>query len=202
MKIEKRTDPLRIVRNQGKVPGVLFGKSIDPVSIQVDEKELHDALKEHGKTQTFKVKLGRETHQVYIKDVQRAILKRSHLLNVELLRVEKNDMITAKIPLHVIGREDVEHHGRIIQVVSDAVEVEYGVGKGQSHIEVDVSQMALGDTIQVKDLHLPEDIHVLDDPDKVLIHFGESRVHEIEIQPEPENEVAEAEDEAASKTTE
>ncbi|MBN2504551.1 MAG: 50S ribosomal protein L25 [Bacilli bacterium] len=202
MKLEKRTEPLRIVRKMGKVPGVLFGKAIEPVSIQVDEKELQETLRIHGKTQTFKVKLDNKTHIVYIKDVQRAILNRKHFLNVELLHVEKSDTITAKIPLHLNGRETIEHHGRIVQLVADAIEVEYAVGKGQSHIDVDVSHLQVGDTIKVKDIKLPEELKSVDDPEKVLIHFGERRVHAADVEKEEEAEAVEAEAEQSDSESE
>lgn len=200
MKIEKRTEKLRIVRAMNKVPGVLFGKSITPQSIQVDEKDLHEAMKAYGKTQTFTVKLGRESHQVYIKDIQRDIINKKHFLNVELLKVDKGDKISTKVPVHIIGKEEIEQRGHIVQIVDDAVEVEYGVGQGIARIDIDVSNMKVKDVMHIRDLKLPDGIKIVDDLDKVLIHIAESRVAE-EIKEAEAAEAAEAETEVVTPET-
>ncbi len=173
MKIEKRTEPLRIVREQEKVPGVLFGKTIDPVTIQIDEKDLHDLVKEFGYTKTFMVKLGKATHQVYIKGIQFDAIKKDHALNVKLLKVKEGDTIKPNVPLHYKGREKIEKPGIIVQIVSDSIDVEYPVGKGLSSFDVDVSNMKIGDVMHIKDLDLPDFLNVHDDPEKVLVHVAE-----------------------------
>ncbi len=187
MKVEKRTENLRIVRKMNKVPGVLYGKAITPVSIQVDEKELHDAFRQYEKTQAFMVKLGKDTHQVYIKDIQKDITNRNHLLNVELLKVSKGDVIAAKVPLHIIGREIIEQNGNIVQVVDSGIEVEFAVGKGVSRFDVDISHMKVRDVVHIRDIVMPEGIKLVDDPDKVLIHIAETRI--VEVEPEIEEVV-------------
>lgn len=173
MKIEKRTEPLRIVREGGNVPGVLFGKTIDPVSIQIDEKQLHELVNEFGFTKTFKVKLGKETHQVYIKEVQRDILNKNHVLNVKILKVVAGDTIKAHVPLNIIGREVIEKPGVIVQVIADYIEVEYPIGKGLSSIDVDISSLKSGENIHIRDLSLPEYLEIHDDSDKILITVSE-----------------------------
>jgi large subunit ribosomal protein L25 len=185
MKIEKRTESLNAVRKMNKVPGVLFGKSITPVSIQVDAMELQEAFRDNGLTQTFNVKLGRESYSVYIKNIQRDILNRNHFLNVELLKIDKGDRISAKIPLHILGRDVVEHKGYIVQVVCDDIDVEYEAGKGVSRIDVDITNLKVKDMIHVRDVVFPEGIHVLDEPDKMLIHITEQRIVEVEPEAAP-----------------
>lgn len=180
MKIENRKEKLRDVRSKNKVPGVLFGKTIVPVSIQVDEKELLQTIRNYGYTQTFKVKLGKDTHTVYIKEAQKDILNHSHFLNFKLQKVSKGDTITANVPFNLVGREKIEKPGVLLQIIADNVEVEYGVGQGVTHIDVDVSKMMVGDTLHVKDLNLPEGLKVQDDADKLLISLSEIAMEEPE----------------------
>jgi len=185
MNIEKRTESLNAVRRQNKVPGVLFGKSITPVSIQIDALELAEAFRLNGKTQTFPVKLGRETHQVYIKNIQKDIVNRNRILNVELLKVGKGDMIVAKVPIHLLGRETIEKEGWLVQVVADDIEVEYEAGKGIQRVDVDISRMKAREVLRVADVVFPKDIKVLDEASKALVHIAEHRAVE-----EPVAEVA------------
>ena len=202
MKIEKRTKPLKDVRAEEKVPGVLFGKTIKPVSIQIDEKDLRDLYKENGKTKTFEIKLGRKKHMARIRAVQTDVINRNHYLNVEMQKVSEGDTIEANLPVHVIGRESVERQGRVVQTVSDTIAVEYEVGKGVSNIEVDVSGMEIGDSIHVGDLKLPDGITVVDEADKMVINVLESEYVEEELEPETEEEIEDMEVEAIKQKSE
>jgi len=202
MKIEKRTKSLKDVRTEEKVPGVLFGKSIKPVSIQIDEKDLRDLYKENGKTKTFEVKLGRKKHMARIRGIQTDVINRNHFLNVEMQKVAEGDTIEANLPVYVIGREGIERQGIVVQTVSDTIAVEYEVGKGVSNIEVDVSGMEIGDSIHVKDLKLPEGIKVVDDADKMVINVLESEYDEEELETAAEEEIEDMEVEAIKQKSE
>jgi large subunit ribosomal protein L25 len=182
MKVELRNEPLRVVRALDKVPGVVFGKAFDPISIQVDEKELQATVNEFGLTQTFKIKVSKLTHTVYIKEIQRDAIKHSHFLNVKLQKVGKGDTITARIPLNIIGKELVEKGSVSVQIISDNVEVEYEVGKGVSHIDLDVSALTVGSSIHVNELAVPKGFKVLDNPDSLILNIIEAR----ELEPETE----------------
>ncbi len=180
MKIEKRTETLKNVRGMNKIPGVLFGKTIEPISFQVDEKVFLDTLSEKGMTQTFEVKLGTKKHLVYIKDTQRDIVKHSQFLNIKLQKVSKDDTITTNIPLHLIGRDKVEKLGVMISMPNDSLEVEYNVGLGISHIDVDVSELKVGDSLAVKDLTFPEGLKVHTDLEQTVVSIIETKYEEEE----------------------
>lgn len=186
MKIEKRTESLKNIRENHLIPGVLFGKTIEPVSIQVDEKVFNDMLTEKGMTQTFEVKLGKKKHLVYIKDVQRDIIKHNQFLNIKLQKVSKDDTITADVPLNIIGREHVEKPGIILSIPMDSLEVEYNVGQGVGHIDVDVSALKVGDALAVKDLTMPEGLKVLVDPDQTVVSVNETSYDESELEADTE----------------
>jgi large subunit ribosomal protein L25 len=180
MKLEKRTESLQSVREGHKIPGVLFGKSIEPEAIQVDEKEFKDAFKKYGLTQTFEVKLGRKKHNVYIKGVQRHHINHNEFLNIKLLKVMAGDMIKASLPINLVGKEKVEKPGILVQLLADSIEVEYGIGEGLNHIDVDVSELKIGDSIRVEDIQLPESIIVLDPMDKLVVNIAETKYEEEE----------------------
>ena len=178
MNIEKRTESLGVVRKLKKVPGVLFGKSITPVPIQMDELELKETVRINGLTQTFTVKLGKASHQVYIKNLQKDLINRSHILNVELLKVGKGDIITGKVPVHLLGKEVIERAGYLVKLIEDEIDVEYEVGQGILRIDIDISKMKVTETLRVKDVVFPATIKVTDDPEKALVHIAEQRVAE------------------------
>ncbi|MDD3127102.1 MAG: 50S ribosomal protein L25 [Candidatus Izemoplasmatales bacterium] len=178
MNIEKRTESLRIIRKQKKVPGVLFGKTIKPVSIQMDEMELTEMYRLNGLTKTFTVKLGKASHLVYIKNLQKDIVNRSHILNVELLKVGKSDIIYGKVPIHIIGKEVIEHAGYLVKVIEDEIKVEYEADQAITKIDIDISNMKVTEMFHIKDVKFPQGIKVDDDLEKVLVHITEQRVVE------------------------
>jgi large subunit ribosomal protein L25 len=186
MKLEKRTESLKSVRESKKIPGVLFGKTIDPESIQIDEKEFKDAFKQYGLTQAFEVKLGRKKHQVYVKDVQRHHINHNEFLNVKLLKVMAGDTIKANLPINLLNREQIEKPGVIVQLLSDTVEVEYEVGQGISHVDLDVGDLQIGDSLKIEDLNLPEGITLIDDPEKLVVNVSETKYVAEEDQEEAE----------------
>jgi len=186
MKLEKRTETLKSVRESNKIPGVLFGKTIEPEAIQIDEKDFKEAFKNFGLTQTFEVKLGRKKHNVYIKDIQRHHINHNLFLNVKLLKVVEGDLIHSHLPIHLLGKEKIEKPGIIVQLLSDSIEVEYGIGNSVNHIDLDVSNLKVGDSVTVGDLSIPEGINVLDDHDKVVLNVSETKYVEEEQEPEEE----------------
>ena len=193
MKLEKRTESLRTVRESHMIPGVLFGKTIEPESIQIDEKEFKNAFKEYGLTQTFEVKMGRKKHNVYIKEIQRHHLNHNEFLNVKLLKVMAGDTIKTHLPLNLIGRDKVEKPGVILQILADTIEVEYEVGNGLSHLDVDVSNLTVGDSIKVSDLHIPEGITLHEDLDKMIVNVSESNYVEEETEEAEEKDAMDVE---------
>ena len=186
MKLEKRTENLRSVREGHKIPGVLFGKSIEPEAIQIDEKEFKDAFKQFGLTQTFEAKIGRKKHVVYIKEVQRHHINHNEFLNVKLLKVMAGDVIKSHLPLNLIGKDKVEKDGVMIQHLIDSIEVEYGIGEAFTRIDLDVSALKVGDSIKIEDLKIPEGLTVLEPKDKMVINVIEAKYEVEEEVEEPE----------------
>ncbi|MGD9761674.1 MAG: 50S ribosomal protein L25 [Candidatus Izemoplasmatales bacterium] len=183
MKLEKRTENLRLVREEHKVAGVLFGKSIEPEAIQIDEKEFKETFKQFGLTQTFEVKYGRKKHIVYIKEVQRHYINPHQILNVKLLKVMEGDVIKSHLPLNLIGKEKIEKDGVMIQHLIDSIEVEYGIGAAFNHIDLDVSNLKVGDFVKIEDLIIPEGLTVLEPKDKMVINVIEAK-YEVEEETE------------------
>ncbi|XMB72950.1 hypothetical protein RJI07_03325 [Mycoplasmatota bacterium WC30] len=201
MKIEKRTESLSIVRGNKKTPGVIYGKGFESISIQADAKELHSCLSEYGLTKTFKIKLGTKSHTVYIKNIHRDILNGHHFLNFELMKVSAGDTIKASISINMIGKENIEERRYDLRSLTDTLDVEYVVGSGVSHIDVDVSGLKFGDYIYAKDIKLPKGIELLEDEDKVIISMQEVAIIPDELE-ESDGEPELTEPELVNKKTE
>ena len=180
MKIEKRVDKINKIRKNGFVPGVLYGKKIDSTSIQAEYKELFETYKTYGKSKTFKVKLDNKTHQVYLKDIQLDTFKPTDVIHFSLLKITATDTMHADIPVHPVGKNEVERKGLVLQVVIPTLAVEFPVGAGVNSIDIDVSALDADHAIHVKDLILPEGFKLHLDPEAVVINASYPRVVEEE----------------------
>ena len=140
MELEMRKEKKTLTRKQQMVPGVLYGRTIKSIAVKVGAKELKKAYRDFGKSITFKAKLEGKAHQVYIKDIQNDPLDRNKILHFDMIKVSASDKMTANIPVHEIGKSDVEKKGFIVQLLTPTLEAEYQVGKGVASIErIDVA---------------------------------------------------------------
>lgn len=193
MNLEKRVEKPNLIRKKGLIPGVLYGKGIESVSIQVEEAEFLKLLKENGTNKTFSVKLGRKKHIVYIKKYAQEIMSPKRVIHFDLLKVSQDDTITSSVPLHFIGKEKFEKSSLVFTTNKDEVNVEYNVGSGISSIDVDVSNLTEDKPLHFKDIVVPEGIKVLNDPEELLcsLNVVTEKVEAEETEVEAETEVVE-----------
>lgn len=192
MKIELRTGKVKEVRAANMVPGVLYGKKMDATSIMIDEKTLRSSYNEFGTSMTFQVTLGTKKHTVFIKEVQMELLKADRFVHFDLQKVSETDKMINAIPVVAINREEVEKRKLFVQIVTTAIETEYKVGKGIISFDIDVAKLEAGDAIYIKDLVVSKDLHILEDPEKMVLIVKEPTVH---VEEEPEEEIEETEEE-------
>ena len=167
MNITLRTQKGAVVRRDlGHVPGVVYGKEVAATNVQADPLEFAKAVKQFGKNRTFKIQLDGQEHQVYIKDYTVNPIRQNEFFSFDLQKVTAKDKITADIPVVLLGREKFgKSSPLLLQVITNAVSVEYPVGKGVNSLELDVSGLGEGDALYVRDLALPEGykLHVSED---------------------------------------
>jgi large subunit ribosomal protein L25 len=190
VKLELRKDNLFEVRQKGLIPGVLYGHKIEPQKIQVNYKDLIHEYNDHGYAVSFKVKIGRKSHTVFFKELQRNPLNQQDIRHFDLMKVSAKDKIKASVPLVLKGKEALEKDGKIVQVLSDTIELEFPVQKAIASLEVEVMNLKEGDTITAKDVKLPKDFTLQDDEAKVLVSITPPQM---EIEPKEEEAVKEEE---------
>ena len=161
----------RRLRKEGLIPGVLYGRS-KPHAICVPERDLRRALGGAGGLHTILdvVLAGQKTtHPSILKEYQQDKV-RGGLIHVDLQEVRLDQPIHATVALQLIGGEDSPgvREGGVLSQVSREVNVEALPMEVPEHLELDVSGMAIGDTLRVADLSAHEGVTFLDDPETVL----------------------------------
>jgi large subunit ribosomal protein L25 len=202
----------RRLRKEGLVPGVLYGRGSEPAAISIPERELRRVLTGAGGLNAILdvVLDGQGTRPSILKDHQQDPL-RGKLLHVDLVEVRLDQAITATVTIHLVGAEDapgVREGGALSQVARE-VTVEALPMEVPEHLDLDVSGMAIGDTLRVADVQVPEGVTLVDDPETVVAGLAmPTRVEEPEEAPaegeeaEGEGEQPDAEAEGAAEAAE
>lgn len=174
MKINLRTRPLREVRKDRMIPGVMYGKSIDSTNIEVADKTFKDALAQYGKSMTFQVTLDGEMHNVYIKNVVTNILRPHDIVHFEFHRIAADETISASIPVIIHGKDELDKRRLYVQVVLSTIDCEYLTGSGVASFEFDVAEMEMDDSVHIKDIKVPDGLTINEDLEQAVFIIKEA----------------------------
>ena len=200
----------RRLRREGIIPGVLYGNGIKPHAISIPERELRRVLTgTSGLHAILDVVLeGQKTaHASILKDFQQDPI-RGHISHVDLQEVRLDQPIQATVTVQLVGEPAGAKEGGVLSQVQREINVEALPMEIPEHIELDVSPMAIGDTLRLADLTPREGMKYLDDPDETVlatvtlptkVEEPEPEVEEGEEGELPEGEVPEGEEAAAAE---
>jgi len=176
------------LRRAGYLPGSIFGKKIEPVSIAVSKFEFERLIKSHGRNAIFKVAVvGDQEYTVIAKDIQHDPLT-NEILNVGFQKISLSEKIKADVAIKLVGIEAIEARRLVAFPQIDAITVRGLPQDIPDAIELDVSKLEAGETITVAELALPQGLEAENDPDQLVVSVSEPRKHEAEEEAEGEAE--------------
>jgi len=187
----------RRLRRSGRLPGVVYGDSggksaSDAVAISVDPEVLSSILhSDTGVNTLIGLTIDSGTpNQVLIKDYQLNPITRE-LLHVDFYRIAMDKVITVTVPFELKGEaEGVKMQGGLIDFVQREFAVECLPTEIPEHIEVDVSDLMIGQGVRVRDLLEDAPWKPVTDVDTLIVHVIAPKVEE---EPEVEEEEVTAE---------
>src|SRR5438876_7051026 len=183
----------RRLRREGLIPGVLYGSGKEPHAISIPERELRRVLTGgSGLHAILDVVLEgqKTTHASILKEFQQDPI-RGHISHVDLQEVRLDQPIQAAVTVQLVGEPEGAKEGGVLSQVQREINVEALPTEIPEHIDLDVSGMAIGDTLRLADLAPIEGVTYLAHPEEtVLASVG---LPAREVEPEPE-EPAEGEE--------
>jgi large subunit ribosomal protein L25 len=158
------------LRREGKLPAVIYGQEIKPISITLETKQVHKVLKVVGANTLISIKIGKKEFLTLVREIQREVIVRD-LLHMDFQAVSLEETITTSLPVVMVGVAPVIEEFEALLIVSmDELQIEAKAKDLPDTISVDVSNMMeIGDNILVKDLVISGDVTILDDPDGIVI---------------------------------
>jgi len=159
----------RRLRRQGLIPGVLYGKT-EPVAIAIGERELRAALTTSaGGHAVLDVAIdGGRQHSAILKDFQRDVV-RGNITHVDLQEVRLDQLIQTSVEVALVGDPIGVREGGVLSQVTNEISIEALPLEVPQGLEVDVSGMAIGDTMRLTELVVPEGVTLLDDPEEIVL---------------------------------
>lgn len=188
----------KAARRQGYVTASVFGHDTEPVSLEVNLSDLVKKIKtsEAGIMSLIDLKVKGAPKKcdgtVIIKDFFKDPLTRK-VLDVQFQRVSMKEKISMAVPIVAVGEAKGVKEGGILEQLQDQLQVRCLPADLPSKIEVDVSDLGIGDHKKVSDVRLGEAIEILDEPTSLLFTCVPPHVTKVE-----HAEGAEAESEKAA----
>jgi large subunit ribosomal protein L25 len=162
----------RRLRKQGLIPGVLYGQGREPNAIAIPERELRRVFTGPGGLNAildvvFEGDGGKPLPSV-LKEYQQHPL-RGTLVHVDLQQVRLDRAITAQVPVNLVGEAAGAKEGGVLSQVTRELNVEALPMDVPESVDLDVSEMHVGDTLRLSDLPAREGLTFLDDPDETVL---------------------------------
>jgi large subunit ribosomal protein L25 len=169
MRTESGKGVARKLRAAGRVPGVIYGHAREPQSLSIVARDLDKLLSQIAVSSTVvELALGSATTRTLIREVQRHPFKKQ-ILHVDFQELVAGEKVVVNVPLVYVGiPEGVRLSGALLEQIMHSVEVLADPAHIPNHIDVDVTHLAMGHSLHVRDLQLAEGIEVLSDEDATM----------------------------------
>ncbi|WP_122646250.1 50S ribosomal protein L25/general stress protein Ctc [Enterococcus mediterraneensis] len=178
LEVSKRETRPRSLRNQlrheGKIPAIVNGYQVESTPISVNARELDKILREHGANAVIKMNLDGKTVNTLVKQTQSDTFTK-HLTHVEFLSVNMSEETEVEAEVTLVGEAAGVKAGGVLNQTLYTVVVSATPDKLPERIEVDVTNLEIGDSLTVSDLPSAEDYTIVTDPEEQVVSLTEAQ---------------------------
>lgn len=166
----------RRLRTQDRIPGVLYGHGMQPVSLSVARRDLRVALSGPAGTNTIlSLSVDGKQYNAVVKELQRHPVRRT-VAHIDFIQIDLSEEITMNVPLHLTGTaKAVLSAGGIVDPAVDLIEVRTTPNNIPNEIVVDVTDFTPETVIHLGELSLPAGVVALGDPNMPVVTVLMSR---------------------------
>jgi large subunit ribosomal protein L25 len=159
----------RKLRARGRVPGILYGHGMAPISLHVGSQDLLHLF--HASTGTnvlVDLEIDGSTHLALPREIQRDHIH-SRYLHIDFLAVRRDEKVKVIVEVHEVGEAPGVKMGGVVEHHLREVELECLPSDVPDSLEVDISSLEIGDMLKVVDIIVPDGTEILTDPDSAVI---------------------------------
>ena len=170
MRVETGKQNAKHYRSMDKIPAVLYGHKEKNVNLLVDEQALETIFRHHGQNVmvTLQIEGTKKSENAIIRDIQINPLTQ-RTIHVDLQRISMKENIHIQVPVHLIGSPlGVRTEGGMLDLIIHSIDIECTPEYIPEFIEVDVTELKIGDSIHVRDISI-ENGKILTDEKRTIV---------------------------------
>ena len=156
----------RRLRRSGKVPGVVYGHQIDPLAIEVNWDSLAAVLK--AGTRVVDLDVEGKVEKAMFRDIQWDTFG-AEVNHIDLLRIDPNDRVEVEVPIVLKGTAPGRLAGGVLDFHLHSVTIECLAIQIPDSIQVKIGELQMEQAIHVRELELPANTVVKNDPETVVV---------------------------------
>lgn len=192
---------LNKVRNEGKIPAVVYGYGAKNTSVKVEEVDFIKVIREVGRNGVIELEVGSNTVKVMVSDYQINPIK-NKITHIDFLAINMKAELTVDVVVNLVGEAEGTKEGGVVQQPLFQLSVTATPDDIPENIEVDVTELNIGDTITVGDLKADKAYTINNEDDEAIVSVVPPTVEEepeeaVEGEEAEGTEAAEGEEEAA-----
>ena len=162
------------LRREGKIPGVIYSKNVQPISIEVNEGSINP-LVFTAKTNLISLNIeGENKLDCIIKDIQFDPVT-DKIVHFDLQEFNVSEKIQIEVPVHLVGSAIGVKEGGIVQQNLHKLDIECLPGDIPDSIEINISNLKLGDSIHISDLNLTN-VEFLNPAESIIVAVAHPKV--------------------------
>ena len=189
LRVETGTGASRRLRREDKVPAIVYGADKEATAITLAHKDMIKAQESEGfYTHILTLDIAGEKVETILKDIQRHPFK-PKVTHLDFQRVDATHKLVTKVPLHFIGEEKVTKLGATVVHQLTEVEISCLPKALPEFVEVNVSNLVVGDSVHISDLELPSGVQ--------SVELGKGEGHDLSVVTIKANKAAPTEEEAS-----
>ncbi|GGH13618.1 50S ribosomal protein L25 [Paenibacillus segetis] len=159
---------LKSLRREGRLPGVILSANAESTMIHVALKEFQRWTR-NGGTGVLELQLeGSETVPVLLEAIQRDPVTRD-LIHADFLRVNHKEIVRTWVMVEYVGTPSGTKKGGVLQTQVTMIEVEALPADLPASIAIDISHLEIGESLQVKDLQIPNNVELISSGNEFLV---------------------------------
>ena len=165
---DSRKSALSQIRKQGGVVGVIYGKEFGNEDVSVNRMELMKLLRDNGRNAVFKLDLAGEKTDVMVHQYQMDSIK-GEMIHVDFFAVNMKEELDADVAVVTVGDAAGVKNGGTVQQALFEVSVRALPNDIPEMIEVDITDLEINDTLQVKDLKTEATFTINNEPEEAVL---------------------------------
>jgi large subunit ribosomal protein L25 len=164
---ELQRSALRQLRENGNIPAVVYGNNNESTAISINSIDFQKTLKDVGRNGIISLEFQGNTHNVMLTDYQKDPLK-NDIFHADFLIVNMSEELQAQVRVNLVGVSKGVKDGGVLQQSVHELTITAKPNDIPEVIDIDVSELGVGDTISIADIKGNDSITINHDDEEVL----------------------------------